>query len=117
VVAVVGALLLAVGMAPRALVASLNLQAGARPGVSVWGLGLVYVLPWLMGAWLSRGLGRVKGPVWRLVGLEWAVRPISWAGERLLGAVYWLGRVGEGEGWWGWALIVLSLAALFLTGR
>jgi hypothetical protein len=43
---------------------------------------------------------------------------LAWVGKRLEGLVFWLGQVGEGGGWWGWALIILALGAIFLlVGR
>jgi hypothetical protein len=49
--------------------------------------------------------------------LDWFYRAAGWLGERLVSAVHWLGRAGEGEGWWGWALIVVALGTIFLLGR
>jgi hypothetical protein len=89
-------------------------------GVSRWGLGLLYVLPWLVGAWLSRAsrsVGSLVARIRREVGLDRWFGGLAQVGQRAVTAVYWLGSVGEGEGWWGWALIILALAALFLAGR
>jgi hypothetical protein len=36
-------------------------------------------------------------------------------GRYLVDAVYWLSRVGEGEAWWGWALIILALGVILFT--
>lgn len=88
-------------------------------GVSAWGMGLLYVLPWVVGVWLaSVGLRwrRLAPLVQSIVGLDWLYRALGRLGGIVEGAGYWLGQVGEGEGWWGWALIVLALAAIFLTG-
>jgi hypothetical protein len=88
-------------------------------GVSVWGLGFLYVLPWLLGAWLARMRRRLRDVPERLqtvVGLDWLYHALDWLGQRLLGALHWLSQVGEGEGWWGWALIVLALGVLLLAG-
>ena len=98
-------------------------SAGSEPpsrGVSVWGLALLYVLPWLLGAWLARVESRLRGYLDRIqavVSLDWLYRALDWVGRRLVGVVYWLGRVGEGEGWLGWALIILALGyILFASG-
>jgi hypothetical protein len=97
---------------------------GLRPvlpdGVSAWGLGLLFVLPWLLGAWVARWDGRLADSAPFLeaaVRLDWLYRGAAWVGARLVGPVYWLGRVGEGDGWWGWALIILALGAVFLAAR
>lgn len=97
-----------------------GLKPVSRADVSVWGLGLLFVLPWLVGTWLARWrshLANYAQPIQSIVNLGWFYRTASWAGQRLTGLVYWLGQVGEGEGWWGWALIVLALGAVFLTAR
>jgi hypothetical protein len=88
-------------------------------GVSAWGMGLLYIVPWLVGIWLaSLGLRwrQIAPLVQSIVGLDWLYRALGRLGSILEGAGYWLGQVGEGEGWWGWALIILALAAIFLTG-
>lgn len=97
---------------------------GLRPvrasGVSVWGLGLVFVLPWLLGAWLFGLRVRLQdyaGAVQSFVELGWLYSALGWIGHRLAGLFSWLGQVGEGEGWWGWALIILALGAIFLGIR
>jgi formate hydrogenlyase subunit 3/multisubunit Na+/H+ antiporter MnhD subunit len=97
---------------------------GLRPvppsDVSVWGLGLFFVLPWLVGTWLARWrshLADYAQSIQAIADLGWFYRAASWIGQRLSGLFYWLGKVGEGEGWWGWALIVLALGAVFLTAR
>jgi hypothetical protein len=108
------------GIAPGMLGDDLGLKAAEASGVSVWGLGLVYVLPWLLGAWLSRmrgSLGRYLDRVHYVVNLDWLYRAAGWAGERLAGAVRWLGVVGEGDGWWGWVLIILALGVLLLAAQ
>jgi hypothetical protein len=108
------------GIAPDKLATSVGLRPGEMPDVSVWGLGLVFGLPWLIGAWLARAgkrLGRRIEFVQSFAQLEWLYRIAAQAGQKLAGGVYWLGMVGEGEGWWGWALIILALGTLFLTLR
>jgi hypothetical protein len=102
------------------LVLLFGLNATAFPDVSLWGLGLLYVVPWLLGAWLARvsaQLAAVPAVLGQIVGLDWLYRAGTGLFERLGNAVYWLGQVGEGEGWWGWVLIVLGLGAMFLSGR
>jgi NADH:ubiquinone oxidoreductase subunit 2 (subunit N) len=109
-----------IGIEPGWLADGLGLPPGQVSGVSVWGLGLIFVLPWLLGAWLARIGDRLGRPLeWaqRFVRLEWLYSAAAQAGRGLVAAVYWLSRVGEGEGWWGWALIILALGALFLTIR
>jgi hypothetical protein len=117
---VLGLLLIVLGIAPGSLTGALELSPITVPEVSVWGLGLVYVLPWLLGIWLARTgsqLERYFEYVRQIVSLDWLYRTVDWIGQRLAAAVYWLGRVGEGEGWWGWALIILALGAIFLNTR
>jgi hypothetical protein len=83
-------------------------------------LGLVFILPWLVGSWLvyvQRRLDDYLDALRRFLELGWLYRALDWLGQRVGSAVYWLGMVGEGEGWWGWALIVLALSAMFLTLR
>lgn len=90
------------------------------PGVSFWSLGGVYVLPWLVGGWLTRlrvQSGNYAAAVRRIVGLGWVYRAANWAGQRLVNVVNWLGKVGEGEAWWGWALVILALGAMLLIIR
>jgi predicted dehydrogenase len=108
------------GIAPGAFGSDTGLREAGRPGVSVWGLGLLYALPWLLGVWLAR----LKRPqeshldrVSEVVALDWLYGAASWVGRRLEGALHWLGNVGEGEGWWGWALIVLALGVILLIAR
>ena len=106
------------GIAPGALGDGLGLQNQVTSNVSAWGLGLLYVLPWLLGAWLARMSVRLRNPLGRiheLVTLDWLYRAAGWAGQRLVGGVYWLGKVGEGEGWWGWVLIILAIGVILLT--
>jgi hypothetical protein len=117
---VLGISLVLLGIAPSSLTGALDLDTVSVPEVSVWGLGLVYVLPWLLGSWLARTgprLERYFEYVKQIVSLNWLYRMADWIGQRLAGAIYWVGRVGEGEGWWGWALIILALGAMFLTTR
>ena len=112
--------LVLLGLAPGLLGDGLGLVEDAPAGVSAWGLGLLYVLPWLLGVWLARirrDLNNYLGPIETVVNLDWLYRAAGWAGQHLAGAIYWLGRVGEGEGWWGWALIVLTLGILLLAAR
>jgi len=88
--------------------------------VSAWGMGLLYILPWLVGIWLASLAARwrrVAPLVQSVVELDWLYRVLGKIGRYLEGAGYWLGQVGEGEGWWGWALIILALGAIFLSGR
>jgi hypothetical protein len=99
---------------------SLDLRPAHASDVSVWGLGLVFVLPWLVGAWLVRLRARLveyAGVVQSVLELGWLYRALGWVGERVVGFFSWLGQVGEGAGWWGWALIILALGAIFLSGR
>jgi hypothetical protein len=99
---------------------SLGLRPVRASGVSVWGLGLIFVLPWLLGAWLVRlraRLGEYATTVQSLVELGWLYRVLGWVGQRVVDFLSWLGQVGEGAGWWGWALIVLALGAVFLASR
>lgn len=118
-----GALVLALvvlGLAPGILAEGLDLTTARPVRVSAWGLGLLYVLPWLLGVWLARmreTLSRYLDRIEAAVNLNWLYRVAGWAGQRLVGAVHWLGRVGEGEGWWGWALVVLTLGILLLAAR
>jgi hypothetical protein len=113
-------LLILVGVAPDFLPGTLDLSSVDQPEISVWGLGLVYVLPWLAGGWLARIGLRVAEPLQRvasIASLDWLFRATNWIAQKLVGGIYWLGRVGEGEGWWGWALIILALGAIMLTVR
>ena len=110
----------ALGISPDSLSDGLGLQPIGRADISVWGLGLMFVLPWLLGAWLARMGVHLKtclALVQRIVNLNWLYRAVAWVGQRLVSAIYWLGRVGEGAGWWGWALIILALGAVFVTAR
>jgi hypothetical protein len=121
-------LVLGVDIAPDRLYGSFGLTPSATPGLSVWGLGLIFVLPWLLGGWLARfshRLGRyprstaseVLLVAGRIAEFNWFYRATGWAAQRLVDAIGWLGRLGEGEAWWGWALIILALGAMFLTIR
>jgi hypothetical protein len=106
------------GIAPGVLGQGMGFRNAERSTVSAWGLGILYVLPWLLGVWLARMRGRLRDPLQRVydvVNLDWLYRAASWVGQRLIGSIYWLGKVGEGEGWWGWALIVLAIGVILLT--
>jgi hypothetical protein len=113
-------LLLITGLGPDRLPTSLGLAMPPAPDVSALGLGLLFALPWLVGAWLAR----VQRPsnewlrrVWDLLNLEWFYRGVAWTGRQVRGVVHWIGVVGEGDGWWGWALAVLALGAVLLAIR
>jgi hypothetical protein len=113
-------LVVVLGIAPGILSDGLGLKAVNASGVSVWGLGLVYVLPWLLGAWLGRmrrPLRRYLARVHAAINLNWLYHAAGWAGERLAGAIRWLGVIGEGDGWWGWVLITLVLGVFLLVAR
>ena len=108
------------GLAPGILSDDLDLKAVETASVSVWGLGLLYLLPWLLGVWLARFTGlqrRQLERIWGAVGLDWLYGGASWAGQRLADIVHWLSQVGEGEGWWGWALIILALGVILFIIR
>ena len=80
----------------------------------------MYILPWLLGALLSRVGDRLVNfaePVYRLVSLDWLFRAASWLGQQLGSIVYWVGKVGEGQGWFGWVLIFLALGTVLLIIR
>jgi len=104
------------GLAPGFL----GLAPAGTGRVSGWGLGFFVLLPWLIGAWFGRldgQLARYIALARRFVTLDWLY---TWAGRvagALLGFFYWLGRVAEGAGWWGWALIMLALGAALLAVR
>ena len=96
------------------------METADPPDVSVWGLGFVFLLPWLVGIWLVHVRNWSEGllnPVRQVIGLDWLYRAADWLGQRFVTAVHWVGLVGEGEGWWGWALIILALGTMFLTLR
>ena len=119
-VALVGLTLLTVlvGLAPGILSSGLGLEATEDVSVSAWGLGLLYLLPWLLGTWLARFRGfrqRLLERLWDAANLNWLDRGASWVGRHVVNAVHWLGHVGEGEAWWGWALIILALGAILFT--
>jgi len=111
------------GVAPNHLSTTVGLSPVQSPGVSAWGIGLLYILPWLVGTWLAYASARRPAYVDRLRHIARRSRvdrlyqAAAWAGARLAGAVYWLGQVGEGEGWWGWALIVLAVGVLLYVAR
>lgn len=110
--------ILLLGVAPRALLSHVALERLATPGLSVWGLGFLLVLPWLVGGWLARTSHLFEAQadlVHRVVHLDWLYVVLGWFGKGLAAAVGWLGRVGEGEGWFGWSLIFLALALAFLA--
>ncbi|MEJ2732822.1 MAG: hypothetical protein P8189_04505 [Anaerolineae bacterium] len=112
--------LLVLGIAPGILGEGVRLKAIDTPDVSRWGLGLLYVLPWLLGAWLARtrsSLSDHLASVRVVVNLDWLYRGAGWVGRRLESAGYWLGKVGEGDGWWGWVLIILALGVILLQAR
>jgi hypothetical protein len=108
--------IVALGMAPGVL----DLEPASVSGIPVLGVGLLYVLPWLVGVVLAYAgihLGNYAGFVDRILTLEWLYRALDWMAGRVGNAVYWLGQVGEGEGWWGWAIIILALGTMLLTVR
>jgi hypothetical protein len=108
------------GIAPGILNDDLDIKTAEPSDISVWGLGLVYALPWLLGAWLGRmrgSLARTLDHVHDAVNLDGLYRAAGWAAERLAGVIRWLGIVGEGDGWWGWVLIVLALGVLLLAAQ
>jgi hypothetical protein len=108
------------GLAPGILTEGLNLKTVETPDVSAWGLGLLYLLPWLLGVWWARFKGlrqRHLGRIWDAVSLDWFYRGAGWVGQRLVDMVHWLSQVGEGEGWWGWALIILALGVILFTSQ
>jgi hypothetical protein len=113
-------LVVVIGIAPGLMEASLDQSTAPAADVPVLGLGLVYVLPWLLGSWLAH-TGISRSPylsyVRKLLHLDWLFRSASWIGQQVSTGVFWLGRVGEGDGWWGWALIILALGAIFLSSR
>jgi hypothetical protein len=83
-------------------------------------VGFLFILPWLVGTWLFILSIRHTGPLdrlRRLVSLHGPYRAARWAGDRLIGVLHWLSQVGEGDGWWGWALILLALGALLLVAN
>jgi hypothetical protein len=113
-------ILILAGIAPSALLGSVGVERDQTADISFWGLGLVYVLPWLIGAWLarvSRRLGTGTDLASRVLDLDWLYGIANWVGKRTASATRWLGMVGEGDGWWGWALIILALGVMFLTIR
>lgn len=111
--------LLVWGVAPETLARGSGL-AGPSSDVSAWGLGFLFILPWLVGAWLAYTDAHTADrldPLRRLTASDWPYRTTTWLGRNVVGGIYWLGQVGEGEGWWGWALVLLALGSLFLTVR
>lgn len=108
--------LIVLGIAPSVL----GLDPMQLPDVSPWGLGFLYVLPWLFGVWLARisdRLAKYFEPVYRLINLNWLFHAMNWLGQRLGGAIYWVGQVGEGQGWFGWILIIMALGIMLLIIR
>ncbi len=113
-------LLVIIGIASGSLSKRLSIEPVPGPGVSVWGLGLVYGLPWLVGGWLAyagRRWKRILAHGQRIVGLDWLFEGASWLGRQVVHGLHWLSQVGEGEGWLGWALIFLSLGAILFLAR
>jgi hypothetical protein len=108
------------GVAPGAVLRTAGIEPPPADPISFWGLGLVYILPWLIGSWLAR-VGRRVGDyaalLYRGFELDWLYSIAGWVGQRATSAIRWLGLVGEGEGWWGWALIILALGIMFLSIR
>ena len=111
------------GVAPGNLSRAVGLSPVRSPGVSVWGIGLLYILPWLVGTWLAYAGARRPAYIdrLRLLGrryhLDRSYQAAAWIGARLLSVVYWLGVVGEGAGWWGWAIIVLAVGVILSIAR
>lgn len=108
--------IIALGIAPQVL----DLEPASVAEIPTLGVGLLYVLPWLLGGWLAYSgilLGNYADLLGRILALDWLFRALDWMAHRLADAIYWLGQVGEGEGWWGWALIILALGAMLLTIR
>ena len=111
------------GVAPGRLSSLVDLSPVQSPDVSVWGIGLLYILPWLVGTWLAYANARRPALTdWlRYAAHRSRVRQlyqaVAWAGTKVAGVVYWLGQVGEGGGWWGWALIVLAVGVLLTAAR
>ncbi|HSJ58116.1 MAG TPA: hypothetical protein VLC95_13115 [Anaerolineae bacterium] len=106
-----GLAIIAVGLFPRAF----GVSPAGTGRVSGWGLGFLLLLPWLVGAWLAGlngELERYAGIVRRVLACDWLYAGAGRVAAAVLGLFYWLGRVAEGAGWWGWALIVLALAAV-----
>lgn len=113
-------LLVVIGTASGSLSEVLFVTPVPWPKVSVWGLGLVYGLPWLLGGWLAYAgsrWGRILAYGQRIVTLDWLFEGASWLGRRVVHGVHWLGRIGEGEGWLGWALILLTLGGILFLAR
>lgn len=110
------------GLVPELLGRGLGLAVHQPVQVSPWGLGLLFVLPWLAGGWLAvssitRRPPEVVEGLRRALHTDWPQRVGSWLSNALVAGLHWLGQVGEGEGWWGWALILLILGALYLVAR
>ena len=114
--ALIALLLIVPGVLPGAV----DLQPAEASDSPVLALGLLFVFPWLVGWWVYR-IGSRIGVPWdmlhRVIGLKWLYRGAGWAGQKVSSAVRWLGQVGEGDGWWGWVLIILALGAMLLTAR
>ena len=70
---------------------------------------------WLARA--SRHAARHGDSARRLVELDWLYAAAGWLGRQILALVGWLGLVGEGDGWWGWALIILALGGMVFALR
>jgi hypothetical protein len=118
--ATLSVLVMVVGVAPGLVASTSKLSPVPDLEVSVLGSGLLYMLPWLLGSWLAR-TGIEKSPYLGYAGkvlrLDWLFRAAGWIGQQIGTGIYWLGRVGEGDGWWGWALIFLALGAILLSSR
>jgi hypothetical protein len=108
--------LVVLGVAPGVL----DVEPIAPPDVSVWGLGFLYLLPWLVGAWLARvgiRLAEHGKHIYGIINLDWLYRASAWLGRKFLGALHWVGQVGEGEGWFGWVLVILAVGIVLLIVR
>jgi hypothetical protein len=108
--------IIVLGITPQVL----DLEPASIAGIPALGVGLLYALPWLVGvllAYAGINMGNYADFVGRIFTLDWLYRAVDWMADRVGSAAYWLGQVGEGEGWWGWALIILALGTMLLTIR